>query len=186
VPVWGRHVNPDIKAFIRYFLPKGAPATAGNISKAVRHLHLAFKGKTTAEIYDILMEQLLRAIKKYDPAYTDKVRLVAEVINAVDTDWTRSRSLSSTTIWGLIVIAVCACSATVVFLKRSSERVKKNGSWGGRGPVSGLRPNPSLRPMPLGMAGMLAVRSAAGSWSSGHSQFAELIEVVGRCLRQLK
>ena len=30
---------------------------------------LAFKGKETTEIYDILMEQLLQAIQKYDPGY---------------------------------------------------------------------------------------------------------------------
>jgi len=41
---------------------------------------LAFKGKTTEEIYDVLMMQLVRAIQKYDPSYTDKVRVVAEKI----------------------------------------------------------------------------------------------------------
>jgi hypothetical protein len=83
VPTWGAHINKDTKNFIRYFLPKGESLTRASASKAVRHMHLAFKGKATAEIYDILMEQLLRAIQKYDPAYTDKVRLVAEDINAV-------------------------------------------------------------------------------------------------------
>lgn len=35
----------------------------------------------TEEVYDVLMEQLIRAVHKYDPHYTDKVRLVAEAIN---------------------------------------------------------------------------------------------------------
>jgi hypothetical protein len=35
----------------------------------------------TEEIYDVLMEQLIRVIHKYDPAYTDKVKLVVEIIN---------------------------------------------------------------------------------------------------------
>lgn len=82
MPLYRRAINKDIRDFIRYFLPKGAPLSTVTASKVVRHLHLAFKGKTTEEIYDILMEQLLRAIQKYDPAYTEKVKLVAEVINA--------------------------------------------------------------------------------------------------------
>ena len=36
----------------------------------------------TDEIYDVLMAQLIRAIAKYDPAYTEKVKLVVEAINA--------------------------------------------------------------------------------------------------------
>jgi hypothetical protein len=58
---------------IRFFL-----VMEQNICK---HLHLAFKGKTTDEIYDILMEQLLRTIRRYDPGYSDKTRLVVETIN---------------------------------------------------------------------------------------------------------
>jgi hypothetical protein len=37
-------------------------------------------GKTD-EIYDVLMAQLIRGIAKYDPAYTEKVKLVVEAIN---------------------------------------------------------------------------------------------------------
>jgi hypothetical protein len=48
---------------------------------AIRHLHLAFKGMETDEIYDVLMAQLIRAVAKYDPAYTEKVKLVVEAIN---------------------------------------------------------------------------------------------------------
>ena len=35
----------------------------------------------TDEIYDILTEQLLRAIRGYDPGYKAKVKLVVEAIN---------------------------------------------------------------------------------------------------------
>jgi hypothetical protein len=81
VPVWGRRVNQDIAQFIRYFLPKGSPATPQTTQTAVRHLHLAFKGMETEEIYDVMMAQLIRAIAKYDPNYTDKVKEVVEAIN---------------------------------------------------------------------------------------------------------
>jgi hypothetical protein len=46
----------------------------------VKHFHLAFKGIDTPEIYDILMGHLVATIKGYDPAYTDKVKLLVEVI----------------------------------------------------------------------------------------------------------
>jgi len=35
----------------------------------------------TEEIYDVLMSQLIRAIAKYDPKYTEKVKEVADVID---------------------------------------------------------------------------------------------------------
>ena len=46
----------------------------------MRHLHLAFKGMETEEIYDVLMEQFLRAAAKYDPLYIRKVEKVVGVI----------------------------------------------------------------------------------------------------------
>jgi len=35
----------------------------------------------SGEVYDVLMEQFLGAVAKYDPAYTEKVKRVVEVIN---------------------------------------------------------------------------------------------------------
>jgi hypothetical protein len=79
-PVWKDRVNKDARNFIRYFLPKGSKATRMEIGRAIRHLHLAFKGMEGEEIYDVLMEQFLRAAAKYDPRYGDKLREVVEVI----------------------------------------------------------------------------------------------------------
>jgi hypothetical protein len=81
MPVWGNQVNKDILQFIQYFLPKGSKLNKQTIQEAIRHLHLAFKGMETEEIYDVLMSQLIRAIAKYDPKYTEKVRLVVEAID---------------------------------------------------------------------------------------------------------
>ena len=86
VPVAGHGTNPnfinkDVKPFLMYFLPKGQkPGARGNMSKVVRHLHLAFKGMETEEVYDVLMEHLVVTIKGYDPRYKAKVKLVAETI----------------------------------------------------------------------------------------------------------
>lgn len=56
VPMWGKKVNRDVAKFIQYFLPKGSALN-----------------QVTA--------QLLAAIGKYDPHYTEKVKSVVEVIN---------------------------------------------------------------------------------------------------------
>jgi hypothetical protein len=81
VPMWGDRVNKDVEPFLRYFLQRGAPATKVNLLAAVRRLHLGFKGMDTDEVYDVLMEQLLKAVRRYDPAYTDKVKLITEIID---------------------------------------------------------------------------------------------------------
>ena len=81
IPIYGGgSINKDAKNFIRYFLPPGSALNTATIGKAIRHLHLAFKGMETEEIYDVLMEQFVRAAAKYDPHYTDKVKEVVEVI----------------------------------------------------------------------------------------------------------
>jgi hypothetical protein len=52
------------------------------MAKVARHLHLAFKDKAADEIYDIFMELFIAAANKYDPNYTEKVKLVVGVIDA--------------------------------------------------------------------------------------------------------
>jgi hypothetical protein len=74
-------VNKDIEPFLKLFLPKGLKLNKANMMTAARRLHLAFKGMETEEVYAVLMEQLIGAIARYDPAYTEKVKLVAEVID---------------------------------------------------------------------------------------------------------
>src|SRR5262249_17055084 len=81
VPQYQGDVNKDARKFVRYFLRKGAAADRAGMKNAIRQLHLAFKGMLTEEIYDVLMEQFLRAAAKYDPHYTDKVKDVVEVID---------------------------------------------------------------------------------------------------------
>jgi hypothetical protein len=46
-----------------------------------RTLHLAFKQSTTDDIYDSLLMCLMRAIKKYDPLYVEKLRKVCDLID---------------------------------------------------------------------------------------------------------
>jgi hypothetical protein len=77
----GCRVNKDVLPFILYFLPKGQKLTKPNLVKVVKHFHLAFKDMDTSEVYDVLIEQLVQAINRYDPNYKDKVKRVCEVID---------------------------------------------------------------------------------------------------------
>jgi DNA-directed RNA polymerase specialized sigma24 family protein len=74
-------VNKDVEPFLRYFLAKGTPVNKQTLTAAAKRFHLAFKGMETEEIYNVLMGQLLAAIRGYDPDYTAKVKLVAETID---------------------------------------------------------------------------------------------------------
>ena len=82
LPCIARHkVHPESKKFLQLFLAKGEPPDRGNLLKAARGLHLAFKDMQTEEIYAVLTEWLIYSIKRYDPFYKDKIRLVVNVIN---------------------------------------------------------------------------------------------------------
>jgi len=77
----GYRVNRDVEQFIRYFMPRGESFTAASMGRSARHFHLAFKDKDADEIHDIFMELFIAAANKYDPNYTEKVRLVVGVID---------------------------------------------------------------------------------------------------------
>src|SRR5208283_1186928 len=53
-------------------------------------LHLAFKKMTTEDIYDTLAFMLMRAARKYDPFYTDKVQKVCDVIAELPKQFSRA------------------------------------------------------------------------------------------------
>jgi len=61
-----------------------SPLNKDTYLQIIRQFHLAFKGKDKdgAEIYDVLIEQLLRAIRKYDPDYKLKLKQIVEMIDA--------------------------------------------------------------------------------------------------------
>ena len=74
-------VNGDTQRFIQYFLPRNAKVNKASVLAVCRTFHLAFKGMAPDEIYDVLMEQLLKAADKYDPFYSDKVGRVVEILS---------------------------------------------------------------------------------------------------------
>lgn len=72
----GREAN----LFLRTLAPSGSSDERLAMSNTCRTLHLAFKQATTDDIYDTLALCLMRAIKKYDPFYTEKVKRVCDEI----------------------------------------------------------------------------------------------------------
>ena len=77
VPIMGHGPNPaytnkDVKPFLLFFLRKGEKPNRETLRNVARTLHRAFKGMETEEIYDVLMEQFLAAVKGYDPTTRPK------------------------------------------------------------------------------------------------------------------
>lgn len=72
--------NADTRRFLKYFLPADATSDRSSFAKAAKHLHLAFPQQSPTDVYDILNTLLLRCVKKYDPIYVDKVRIVVKII----------------------------------------------------------------------------------------------------------
>ena len=72
----------ESEVFLRTLAPRGSKATAERTSATCKMLHLAFKGRSTEEIYDTLAFCFMRAARKYDPYHTDKVGVVCKAIYA--------------------------------------------------------------------------------------------------------
>lgn len=69
--------------FLNLLSPSGKDDKSSSAyGEVCRTLHLAFKQSTTDDIYDSLLMCLMRAIKKYDPLYVQKLKKVCEVIDA--------------------------------------------------------------------------------------------------------
>jgi hypothetical protein len=80
VPLWRGVSNSDSAKFLAYFLPKGGKLDMNTARSIARSLHLAFIGMDSGEVYDVLMQQFLVAAARYDPDYTEKIRLLVECI----------------------------------------------------------------------------------------------------------
>lgn len=72
----------DASKMLSTLVTRGEPSNRENLLKACRTLHLAFKQMSSDDIYDTLVMCLMRAIRKYDPHYTSKVRVLCEAVDA--------------------------------------------------------------------------------------------------------
>lgn len=81
VPSPKSRMGKDAAEMLKKLLPRKSEVSFDLLSKTCKSLHLAFKTMTTDDIYDVMVLCFLRACRKYDPTYTDKVRQVCEVLN---------------------------------------------------------------------------------------------------------
>jgi hypothetical protein len=75
-------ISKDSVAVLKVFLPRGSAPTLANLSKVAKTLHLAFKNQSADEVYNIMASFVMRAVNKYDPYYTDKVREITAAITS--------------------------------------------------------------------------------------------------------
>jgi hypothetical protein len=80
IPFRGGEVNKDTNLLLQHFIPKGTTISRASLGTACRTLHLAFKGMDQAEVYDQLMMCVVKSVKMYDPFYTQKVKVVVDVV----------------------------------------------------------------------------------------------------------
>src|SRR5206468_458354 len=76
-----KEVNKDTHLLLRCFIPREQAANRATLGAACRTLHLAFKGMEADEVYDQLMICMVKAIKRYDPYYSEKVKATVEAID---------------------------------------------------------------------------------------------------------
>jgi hypothetical protein len=69
LPRYGGRVNEDAKKLLINLMARGTEVSQSSLLHACRHLHLAFKGYDSAEIYNVLATVLLKVISRYDPFY---------------------------------------------------------------------------------------------------------------------
>lgn len=85
LPKTGDRINADSKILLKFFVPKGTKTTGFGLAKTARTLYLAFKGMETEEVYNVLVSCLIRALQRYDPTYTDKVKKAVEAVDSLIT-----------------------------------------------------------------------------------------------------
>ena len=89
-------MNSDSVKFLSYFMPKGGKLDLETARWIARSLHLAFKGMNSGEVYDVLMQQFLVAVAKYDPVFSMRSRgKMARYQDGSDRNYGRQRPGSS-------------------------------------------------------------------------------------------
>jgi hypothetical protein len=81
LPPMNTTAGTEAAKFLNLLSPNKETKSSAVYGEICRTLHLAFKQSTTEDVYDSLLMCLMRAIKKYDPRYVEKLKKVCEVIN---------------------------------------------------------------------------------------------------------
>jgi hypothetical protein len=113
----------DSKLRLRTLIPRNTPVTRDSLNAACKMLHLAFKVMTTEDIYDTLAYCFMRAARRYDPYFTDKMKSICEAIHALPTSFKQAQ-LETRMV--LTALAICATSFVRDTLRASPARRR---SW---------------------------------------------------------
>lgn len=82
LPPMNSSTGTEAVKFLKLLAPGGKTTTgSAAYGEICRTLHLAFKQCTTEDVYDSLLMCLMRAIKKYDPNYVEKLSTVCKAID---------------------------------------------------------------------------------------------------------
>jgi hypothetical protein len=81
----------EAKTMLTLLIDRETPVNKDTLNAACKMLHLSFKGATTEEIYDTLVACFIRAARKYDPYYTDKMESVCGVINGLGKQFSKEQ-----------------------------------------------------------------------------------------------
>ena len=93
IPPAQTRAGRDAKEMLRTISPRGSVMNREETGRACKMLHLAFHQATTEEIYDTFVLCLIKAARKYDPFYTDKVEEVCATIELLPKQFTEQHVL---------------------------------------------------------------------------------------------
>jgi hypothetical protein len=86
MPTSRSSAGKDSVIFLKTLVPRSIDRSTISrvvLSNVCKTLHLAFKQCTTDDIYDILVLCLIKAVDKYDPTYTDKIKKICQTIDTI-------------------------------------------------------------------------------------------------------
>ena len=92
IPGAATKAGRESRMLLHTLAPRGAKGSEGSegskpgkstSDSTCKMLHLAFKGRTTEDIYDTLVFCFMRAVRRYDPYHTEKVKEVCDAINGL-------------------------------------------------------------------------------------------------------
>lgn len=88
IPNSASYAGRDSKEFLRTLAPRGSEPSKETTDNTCKSLHLAFKNQTTEDIYNTMVFCFVKAARRYDPHYAEKVKQVCEEISGFKKQFT--------------------------------------------------------------------------------------------------
>ena len=131
IPPAHTRAGKDAMELLRTLAPRGSTPKGTKPSKALmdstcKSLHLAFKNQTTEDIYDTLVFCFVKAARRYDPHYADKIKQVCEVLCELPKQFTMEQLEARVGYFAIACRGFCAILLVKVFWPQLLARRK---SW---------------------------------------------------------